>query len=221
MNNVLADTHVPLRINIFDQSQNVLVRKHLTVERLIADILREFALELDLNRKYILLANGRQLDADTIIGETDLDDSHDLILGYYEPVRAMNSMMVDAAAAVSAEASSAPAPTAAVKPAHLRELETGNTFALNKPIMVIGRAATGNAASEGIDIDLQTFREGRSVSRPHARVVVEGTKFMLEALKADRPVFLNDKTIDFGKKHPLKNGDVVGVGKVMLAFEAG
>lgn len=218
MNNVLAETHVPLRINIFDQSQNVLVRKHLTVERLIADILREFALELDLNRKYILLANGRQLDADTIIGETNLDDSQDLVLGYYEPVRAANSMMVDAA--MTAEANNAPAPTSAVKPARLREMETDKKFTLNKPIMVIGRAATGNPASEGIDIDLQNFREGRSVSRPHARIVVEGTKYMLEALKADRPVFLNEKTIDYGKKHLLKYGDVIGVGKVLLAYEA-
>ena len=97
--NPLEETHIALKINIFDQSQQVLVRRHLTVERLIADVLREFALELDLNRKYILIAGGRTLDADTVVGEAGLDTSQELILGYYEPVRAMSATQEALAAA--------------------------------------------------------------------------------------------------------------------------
>ena len=87
MSHPLADSHIPLRINIFDQTQHALVRKHLTVERLISDILREFAQELDLNRKYILLYDGRQLDPELVISDANFEADKELVFAYYEPVR--------------------------------------------------------------------------------------------------------------------------------------
>lgn len=218
--NPLEETHIALRINIFDQSQQVLVRRHLTVERLIADILREFALELDLNRKYILIAGGRTLDADTVIGDAGLDSSHELILGYYEPVRAMTATQealaaASAAPATPASASSASTPSAP-KAALLREVETGRTFALRKRTTSIGR---GTGDGDAVDVDLSTFSDGKSVSRLHARVISEGGKHFVEAVREDRPVYVNSQQVPFNKKHPLKTGDIISIGRMNLTYE--
>lgn len=217
--NPLEETHIALKINIFDQSQQVLVRRHLTVERLIADVLREFALELDLNRKYILIAGGRTLDADTVIGDAGLNSEQELIIGYYEPVRAMSATQEALAAApaaqqVSASSSSTPS---APKAALLREVETGRTFALRKRTTSIGRA-TGDG--DEVDVDLSTFRDGKSVSRLHARVITEGGKHFVEAVKEDRPVYVNSQQVPFNMKHPLKAGDVINIGRMNLTYES-
>ncbi len=216
--NPLEETHIALHVNIFDQSQQVLVRRHLTVERLIADILREFALELDLNRKYILIAGGRTLDAEMVIGEAGLDTSQELILGYYEPVRAMTSTQ-EVASARSAEPSpsSAKVPSAP-KAALLREIETGRTFTLRNTVTVIGRS-TGDG--EGVDVDLQSFRDGKSVSRSHARIVTANGQHFVEVIKEDRPVYVNSQQVEFNKKHALKSGDVISIGRMNLAYEGG
>jgi hypothetical protein len=216
--NPLEETHVALHINIFDQAQQVLVRRHLTVERLIADILREFALELDLNRKYILVAGGRQLDPETIIGEAGLESKQELILGYYEPVRAMTSTQEASAIAIAraeSSASSARAPSAP-KAAMLREVESGTSFALRRTATTIGRSAGDGV---GVDIDLQGFSDGKSVSRAHARVVTEEGKHYVEPLKEDRPVYVNSDEVTFGTRRLLKSGDIINLGRMNLAYE--
>src|SRR5688572_612912 len=135
--NLLEDTHVELSINIFDQTQHALVRKHLTVDRLISDILREFAQELDLNRKYILIYEGRQLDPELIVRDANFERGKELVFAYYEPVR-----------------SGAPAPSSTAefeaenisqtqfKNAVLLELLTKQEFSLQKNPSVIGRSSS-------------------------------------------------------------------------------
>jgi hypothetical protein len=218
MNNPLPETHVALRINIFDQTQHALVRKHLTIDRLITDILREFAQELDLNRKYILLYEGRQLDPELIIGQTQFDS--DLVFGYYEPVKSVSATRSTAEfPTVNGPTISPTAAGPAVTTGVLHEVETGREFLLMKSPAVIGRASSGSSAlSEGIDIDLSVFREGKTVSRPHGQITESGGKHYFEGLKEHRPVYLNDNLIAPNEKHELKPGDVIGVGKVKLRY---
>ena len=215
MNNPLADTHVSLSINIFDQTQHALVRKHLTVDRLIADILREFAQELDLNRKYILLYDGRQLDPDMVVGDILFDRDMALTFGYYEPVRMVGASLQPSTQALPT--ATHPAPTGKTRTAALREPESGQRFLLNTDATIIGRGGSGT--TERIDIDLSSLPEGRTVSRPHARIVVSGGVYQLEALKDQRPVYVNDVEVPFGQMKSLAAGDVLGIGRVLLLFE--
>ena len=215
--NLLDNTHVELSINIFDQTQHALVRKHLTVDRLISDILREFAQELDLNRKYILIYDGRQLDPEMIVGDANFERNKELVFAYYEPVRsgvptlATTSEFTAGSIQVSGQSQT--------KTAVLRELETKQEFSLRKNPSVIGRSSSGSGATEGIDIDVMPFREARTVSRPHAQISQSDGKYFFEGLKEQRPVFINDNPLPFGRKHTLRTGDIVGVGNVRFVFE--
>jgi len=212
MSHPLSDTHIPLNINIFDQTQHALVRKHLTIDRLISDILREFAQELDLNRKYILIYDGRQLDPDLIIGDANFEATKELIFGYYEPVR---SGTLAGTSEFTADNVRGQSKVRAV----LREMETGKEFLLVKTPSIIGRSSAGKGASEGIDIDVLPFREARTVSRPHAQITHSQGKYYFEALKEERPIFLNDRALAFGQRHALHSGDIVGVGNIQFVFE--
>jgi hypothetical protein len=217
MSHPLADSHVPLHINIFDQTQHALVRKHLTIDRLIADILREFAQELDLNRKYILLYDGRQLDPELIISDVNFEADKELVFAYYEPVRSGSASPLS-----TSEVTASKLPTIAPNLALiavLREMETGQEFPLVKTPSVIGRSSTASATNEGIDIDVKSFREARTVSRPHAQISHKDGRYYFEGLKEQRPVFINDIPLPFGKKHTLRTGDIVGVGNVRFMFE--
>jgi pSer/pThr/pTyr-binding forkhead associated (FHA) protein len=211
--NPLAATHVALSINIFDQTQHALVRKHLTVERLIADILREFAQELDLNRKYILLYDGRQLDNEMVVGEGNFDPDTALTFGYYEPVRATPA--AEAPRRTQSLSAVTLSPQAGRPAATLREVESGQRFAVRRDQTIIGRGGGG----ERIDVDLAPLRDGRTVSRPHARITAAGEGYTIEPLKEDRPVYVNNEEVPFGRPRRLNTNDVVGVGKVQLVFE--
>lgn len=216
MSNPLADTHVALSINIFDQTQHALVRKHLTVDRLIADILREFAQELDLNRKYILLYEGRQLDPDLVVGDVHFDPDTALTFGYYEPVRMVGAPGPRVTQSLPTAAIQQ-AQTGKVLAASLREPESGQRFTVNPDLTIIGRGGSGS--TERIDVDLSALPEGRTVSRPHARITVSNGVYQLEALKDQRPVYVNEGEIPFGQKRKLAAGDALRIGRVQLIFE--
>lgn len=215
MNNPLADTHIALSIDIFDQTQHALVRKHLTVDRLIADILREFAQELDLNRKYILLYEGRQLDPEMVVGDVTFNQNTALTFGYYEPVRMAGASGPRITQSIPTAIGQTPTEKAAV--AILREPASGQRFTLNADQTVIGRG--GGGTTEHIDIDLSPLPEGRTVSRPHARITASAGRYQLEPLKDQRPVYVNEVEVPFGQSHRLATGDVLGIGRVQLIFE--
>lgn len=215
MTNPLAETHVELSINIFDQTQHALVRKHLTVDRLIADILREFAQELDLNRRYILLLDGRQLDPEVPVGDLQLDPDTALTFGYYEPVRPAGASQPRATQSMTA--ATLPSQPEKARTALLRERQSGQAFRLNPQNTIIGRGGSG--ATEQIDIDLSPFPEGRTVSRPHARITAQGDAYQLEPLKDQRPVYINGDEVPFGKSRRLAPGDILGIGRIELTFE--
>jgi hypothetical protein len=217
MSNPLNDTHVELSINIFDQTQHALVRKHLTVDRLISDILREFAQELDLNRKYILIYEGRQLDPELVIGEASFAPDAELMFGYYEPVRQgtiSSTGEFTRSKLIAREQAMGQLPS-------LRELETGQEFPLHKNPTIIGRSSANHSVVEKIDIDLLPFRESRTVSRVHAQITNADGTYYVEGLKDQRPVYINDAPLPYGRKQALRNGDRIGIGEVQFVFQIG
>jgi pSer/pThr/pTyr-binding forkhead associated (FHA) protein len=76
---------------------------------------------------------------------------------------------------------------------------------------VIGRGVTN-------DIVLSD----RSVATRHARIVHDGSHFLLEGLRSDAaPTLLNGALLSPGQPVPLKHGDQIGLGALTLRFEAG
>jgi pSer/pThr/pTyr-binding forkhead associated (FHA) protein len=73
--------------------------------------------------------------------------------------------------------------------------------------VVIGRDQTAT-----IQVD------DRRASRLHARVVVEGSDFVLQDLESTNGTLVNEKRVT---RHVLTNGDVVRIGAVRLEFQGG
>ena len=62
----------------------------------------------------------------------------------------------------------------------------------------------------------------RTVATRHARIVHDGSEYMLESLRSDSaPTLLNGLALLPGHPSPLKHGDRIVVGDVQLRFEAG
>ncbi len=83
--------------------------------------------------------------------------------------------------------------------------DAGHALHINQEEVLIGR---------GTDCDV-VLRDG-SASRHHARIVYDGSKFILVDLKSGNGTLVNGKRID---KQVLKPGDKVGFGKAVLRFE--
>lgn len=206
MDNVLHETHVMLHVNIFDQTQPVLVRKELTVGRLLEETLQEFKQELDLNRKYVLSVQGKPVDNDLPVLELGLGENDALVLSYElahvaepiaKPIAVRSEEDLRQTMVGSLPIATTPPPsakqTSAVKQPVLQEMETGYEFSLSQFPAVIGRPKPGDASMiAGVSIDLSQFKEALTVSRPHAQVTLENHFYLIEAIKPDRPIYVNN-----------------------------
>ncbi|MBZ0307462.1 MAG: FHA domain-containing protein, partial [Anaerolineae bacterium] len=98
----------------------------------------------------------------------------------------------------------------------LQEAETGFEFPLREFPAVIGRPKPGEASR--LAVDLAQFKEAMTVSRPHARMHQEGQGYSIEAIKPDRPIYVNGQEYFTGQRHTLREGDVIQIGKIRLSF---
>jgi hypothetical protein len=83
----------------------------------------------------------------------------------------------------------------------------GQSFAITEPATIIGRHRS---------CDIQVDDPG--VSRQHASITWSGTDYVIEDLNSANGTFVNGERIS--GPHPLKGGDVIGLGQVELAFQA-
>jgi diguanylate cyclase (GGDEF)-like protein len=83
----------------------------------------------------------------------------------------------------------------------------GKRYPLNEPINVIGR-------SPGVQIIINEA----SVSRQHARLVLIGDNVVVEDMGSSNGTFVNDVKTD--GQGPLKDGDIIRLGTVLLKFFA-
>jgi len=81
--------------------------------------------------------------------------------------------------------------------------QAGQAFALNKPIITIGREA-------GNDIVL----EGPQVSRYHTRLTLQGGVYVVEDMGSTNGTFLNGQRVL--RPTPITPGDMIGVGEGIL-----
>jgi hypothetical protein len=91
-------------------------------------------------------------------------------------------------------------------------------FPITSPVAIIGRydPVTGTRP----EIDLTQVDINRSVSRRHARIVLEADTFLLsEEVGALNGTFVNGQRLTSGKPTAIKSGDRLGLGMVSLLFK--
>ena len=92
-----------------------------------------------------------------------------------------------------------------------RENNQEELFVIDKDVVTLGR----NHPASGIvnDIDLPH----RTVSRRHARIVLDGGLYFIEDLGSENRVFVNDRPV---RRVPLADGDTIIIGQYVLVFQS-
>lgn len=89
-------------------------------------------------------------------------------------------------------------------------------IALKKRTVLIGRIDPRGSTTP--EIDLTTFDHSRSVSRQHARILIEKNLFFIEDLGSRNKTKLGEVTISPHKPTELQNGAMVRFGSVKATF---
>lgn len=125
------------------------------------------------------------------------------------PVTATSDM-----AAVVPDQQLVPAPDATPVPyagPHLVLASTGSIFKL-------GTAAVIGREDPALQIDLEGYPDGKYVSHRHAQIVKMDDKYYVEDLGSSNHTFVNDIKLAQGQQEPLKDGDLIKLGKIELTF---
>ena len=85
--------------------------------------------------------------------------------------------------------------------------------------IVIGRRDPASGSYPDIDLSIEG-PNGASVSRRHAQITVEAKQLYIEDLNSTNFTQLNGKKLQPGQKYPLKNGDEIRLGSVLLVYLA-
>ncbi|HEU5179588.1 MAG TPA: cyclic nucleotide-binding domain-containing protein [Candidatus Polarisedimenticolia bacterium] len=96
--------------------------------------------------------------------------------------------------------------------------EGEQVFPIRADVCLIGRydPVTGTRP----EIDLTAYDTNRSVSRRHAKLVARGNDwFLSEEVGALNGTFLNGKRLTPGKSEPVRSGDTLALGMVLLKFQ--
>ena len=119
--------------------------------------------------------------------------------------------------APSAQPAAAAVAAPAAAPAGPRLEIGGKFFLLDKDEMTIGR----KSPADGIfpDIDLSDDDPEAFISRRHGRVVKQGGEFIFEDTGSSNGSFVNDTRVNASVQHPLKEGDLLRLGKTELVFK--
>jgi len=132
------------------------------------------------------------------------------------------SQITEPPVAESAKSEPSPPPAAAVPAvkAKLVVVQTGRVgqeFDITKDSMNIGRLDPDSGVWP--DIDLSQDDPGSQVSRKHARIFFEDSKYFIEDLGSINGTFINKgPRLTPGKPQELKSGDEIVMGRTFLSF---
>ena len=198
------DEYIDVKIDVFEHTgQRARLRKSLTVNALIQEILREFDdIASDLDEKYAIYLKG--LDHALKTGETltqlDIQPQDELVFDYVRPtIRRMLDVENYAA---------------------LREDSTGKEFDLQWQPAVIGRPSTDVDHNIILAVNVQLLPNGKTISRRHAQITFSEGRYFIEPLAEHNPVFLNGKELPVYSKREIRNGEKLSFGnkKLTLTF---
>ena len=95
---------------------------------------------------------------------------------------------------------------------------TGQSIPVAEDEMVIGRSHPRDPSIPDVDLWALGLEEARTASRRHCRISVEDDKYFVEDLGSMNGTFLNDKQLQPNARQPLKAGDKIMAGRVVLTF---
>jgi len=90
-------------------------------------------------------------------------------------------------------------------------------FPAGKQMVLIGREDPERNLVPEINLEAYGGAEA-GVSRQHACVRLDGAQWLLEHLSQTNKTVVNDSSLAQGQAYPLKDGDVVGLGRLTLIF---
>jgi hypothetical protein len=125
---------------------------------------------------------------------------------------------VMAAAPAAPAVSFAPAPPVAVKAQVVVESDNTTFDLAGKAEALIGREDAVSNIFPDIDLTPHNGEEG-GVGRRHARILYSGSQYMLEDLNSINFTFLNKQKIAPKTPTPLKDGDEIRLGRIVLRFK--
>jgi len=193
-----VDEYIEISIDVFDQlDQRVKVKKTLTVDVLVQEILKEFD---DLDRRtpqaYGLFLKGvaKPLDGSKTIDQLDIHAQDELVFRYAR--------------------SSAREPLHGKTRVYILEESTHKLFEIQWQPAIIGRPdAADPFHNELLAVNMEPFREGRRVSRKHAQITVEDGQYFIESLASNNPIYLNDETEPVTQKRRLQQNTRIRLGR--------
>lgn len=188
----MAEDYIEISIDVFDRlGQRAKVRRSLTVERLIDEILKEFD---DLNRaeteKYSLFVKGSEspLVRHQSLGALDIQPQDELVFRY---AQASSRKIIQA------------------DERGFLENEQGEHIEISWQPALIGRTSNDPEHNELLLVNLDAHEWGKLVSRRHAQILYINQKYYLEPLAENNAVFLNNEELPIHHRRELKDGDLI------------
>ena len=196
---------------LFDDNpqQEASVRANVTLRTLIEETRQEFSL---MEGNYTLTAFGSDeaLPPDQTIEQTGLQMGDELI--FQRERHSISQHMIVRGGHFFQ-------PLGDTAQAFLRESVSNQVFDIAWHPAIIGRPDASNPASaDMLAINLGDVKEAKTVSRQHARILIQTGNYYLEPLAQQNATLLNDDEMAFGEKRRLRPGDKICVGKVELTF---
>jgi pSer/pThr/pTyr-binding forkhead associated (FHA) protein len=196
------DDYIDVKIDVFEHTgQRARLRKSLTVNALIEEILREFDdITADSPEKYAIYLKGfdhplKQVDT---LAQLDIQPQDELVFDY---VRQAIRRMLDVR-----------------NYATLREDSTGKEFDIQWQPAVIGRPSTEVDHNIILAVNVQLLPDGKTISRRHAQITFSEGRYFIEPLAEQNPVFLNGKELPVHSKREIRNGDKLSFGNNKLTM---
>ena len=194
--------YLDVKIDVFEHTgQRARVRKSLTINALIDEVLREFDdIAGDTPEKYAIYLKGfdNPLKVHETLTELDIQPQDELVFGY---MRQVIRRMLDIE-----------------QYATLREESTGKEFAIQWHPAVIGRPSTEVDHNFILAVNVQLLPNGITVSRRHAQITFSEGRYFVEPLAEQNPVFLNGKELPFQARREIRNGDRLAFGNKKLTM---
>jgi hypothetical protein len=95
-----------------------------------------------------------------------------------------------------------------------------NLFAEDQLTLIVGRADPLSGVLP--DVDLNAYgAEAAGVSRRHVRLTHQGDQYWIEDLNSVNLTYLNNQRLTPDRPQPLKDGDLIRLGQLLLTFRSG
>ena len=199
------DDYIDVKINVFEHTaQRARIRKSLTINQLIEEILKEFDdIGADSVERYTLQLKGveRTLNSNLTMLQLDIQPQDEFTLGYaQQTIRQMLDPQYYAT---------------------LRDESTDKVFDIQWHPAVIGRPSTEVNHNIMLAVNMQLLPTGMTISRKHAQITFSNGSYFLEALSENNPTIVNGKEIPFNGIREIRSGDRIQLGqhKVGMIFE--